>query len=165
MVPGTYIKIDQIPITTTNKTDRRALRELGSAKIFEELAWLQLRGKNRRPPTTSMEKRLRDLWSSVLQIDPESIGADSSFLRIGGESIAAMRLIAAARAANLSLTVAQIFKAPKLCDLALLVKEAGNGNDTEIPLTAPFALLGTKNHESFFQRCIAPAVDGGRSAI
>ncbi|KAL5894824.1 hypothetical protein ACKVWC_000041 [Pyricularia oryzae] len=106
MVPGAYIKIDQIPMTTTNKTDRRALRKLGSAKTFEELAWLQFRGKNRRPPTTSMEKRLRNLWSSVLQIDPENIGADSSFFKISGESIAAMRLIAAARAANLSLTVA-----------------------------------------------------------
>lgn len=166
MVPGAYIEINQIPMTTTNKTDRRALRELGGAKTLEELARLQLRGQDRRVPSSPMEKRLRDLWSSVLQIDPESIGADSSFLRIGGESIAAMRLVAAARAARMSLTVADIFKAPRLCDLALLVKEVRAGSsEMQITTVAPFAMLGTGDPERFLERYITPAVEGGRSAI
>lgn len=165
MVPGAYISIPQIPMTTTNKTDRRALRELGGSKTLEELTRLQLRGRDRRAPDTPMERRLRDLWSAVLQIDPASIGADSSFLRIGGESIAAMRLVAAARAAGLSLTVAHIFKAPRLCDLALLVKEVGSGADEQIPRVRPFALLKTQDPEAFVARYIAPAVEGGRPAV
>ncbi|KAI6543835.1 NRPS [Pyricularia oryzae] len=165
MVPGAYISIPQIPMTTTNKTDRRALRELGGSKTLEELTRLQLRGRDRRAPDTPMERRLRDLWSAVLQIDPANIGADSSFLRIGGESIAAMRLVAAARAAGLSLTVAHIFKAPRLCDLALLVKEVGGGADEQIPRVRPFALLKTQDPEGFVERYIAPAVEGGRPAV
>ena len=88
MVPGAYIHVENIPMTTTNKTDRRALRELGSKRTLEQLARSQSRGKTSHMPSTVMEKKLQALWSSVLEINAESITADSSFLHIGGESIA-----------------------------------------------------------------------------
>ncbi|KAK7991221.1 Nonribosomal peptide synthetase 13 [Apiospora saccharicola] len=159
MVPGAYIEIDQIPMTTTNKTDRRALRELGGAKTLEELAALQSHGKERRMPSSPMEKTLQGLWSAVLQINPASISADSNFLRIGGESIAAMRLVAAARAQKLSLTVADIFKAPRLSDLALLVKEVTSSSKEQTHV--PFSLLKTDDTQDFLEKHIAPHIEGG----
>lgn len=165
MVPGAYIEIDQIPMTTTNKTDRRALRELGSAKTLEELAALQSRGKDRRMPSSPMEKRLQGLWAAVLQIDAASISAESNFLRIGGESIAAMRLVAAARGQKLSLTVADIFRAPRLADLALLVKEAASSQDLANPPPAPFSLLETDDTQCFLEKCIAPHIEGGLQSV
>lgn len=161
MIPGAYIEINKIPMTTTNKTDRRTLRELGGSKTLEELAALQSQGRTQRMPSSPMELRLQQLWSAVLQIDPASISADSNFLRIGGESIAAMRLVAAARGQKLSLAVADIFKAPRLSDLALLVKEATSNKDqTMLPL-APFSLLNIDDTQGFLERCIAPQIEGG----
>ncbi|KAK8115446.1 hypothetical protein PG984_011948 [Apiospora sp. TS-2023a] len=163
MVPGSYIEIDQIPMTTTNKLDRRALREMGSSKTLEELAALQSHGKERSIPSSPMEKILQGLWSAVLQIDPATIGADSNFLRIGGESIAAMRLVAAARGQKLSLTVADIFRAPRLSDLALLVKEATSGKEQN---HVPFSLLKTLGDpQGFLEQHIAPHIEGGLQSI
>ncbi|KAK7976909.1 hypothetical protein PG989_015372 [Apiospora arundinis] len=165
MVPGAYIEIDNIPMTTTNKTDRRALREFGNAKTLEELAELQSHGREQQMPSSPMEIRLQSLWSSVLHIDPASISAESNFLRIGGESIAAMRLVAAARAQKLSLTVADIFKAPRLSDLALLVKEStAHRDESHLPPT-PFSLLEFEDTQAFLERCVGPFVGGGLPSV
>lgn len=158
MVPGAYINIDKIPMTTTNKIDRRALRQFGNTKTLEDLAKLQSHDKSKQMPKTDMEWQLQHLWASVLGIGPESIGADSSFLRIGGESIAAMRLVAAARAANLSLTVADIFKAPRLSQLALIVKEKAPVSEI-LDTQAPFSLLETNEPQSFIQQFVVPQLD------
>ncbi|PTB66087.1 acetyl-CoA synthetase-like protein [Trichoderma citrinoviride] len=157
MVPGAYIHVENIPMTTTNKTDRRALRELGSKRTLEQLARSQSRGKTSHMPSTVMEKKLQALWSSVLEINAESITADSSFLHIGGESIAAMRLVSAAREQNLSLTVADIFKAPRLSELALLVDEVVTD---ELPESAPpFAFIKTDSSHAFIEKYVKPVLD------
>lgn len=163
MVPGAYIHVEKIPMTTTNKTDRRALRELGNKRTLEQLAELQSHGKIRLMPSTPMEKRLQALWSSVLEITAESIGADSSFLRIGGESIAAMRLVSAAREQKLSLTVADIFKAPRLSELALLVKEVIS--DEYMKSAAPFSLLESDDPQAFLQKFVKPTLDVDLEAV
>lgn len=162
MVPGAYIHVDNIPMTTTNKTDRRALRKIGNSKTLEELAEIQPRSEAHRAPSTDMEMRLQALWSRVLEIDASSIHADSSFLRIGGESIAAMRLVAAAREQKLSLTVADIFKAPRLSDLALLVKMAEN---EELQVLKPFSLLAMENTQEFLETEVLPVVDPGAGTV
>lgn len=164
MVPGAYIHIYKIPMTTTNKIDRRALRQFGNAQTLEHLAKLQSYGKSKQRPETDMERRLQNLWASVLGIDPESIGRDSSFLRIGGESIAAMRLVAAASEANLSLTVADIFKAPRLSQLALVVKEDSPVAEI-LDTNVPFSLLETDEPQSFIEDFVVPQLQGDMGAI
>lgn len=158
MIPGAYIPVDQIPMTTTNKTDRRALRELGNAQTLERLAELQSHGQKRREPSTEMEKKLQALWSSVLGMEPASISAESNFLRIGGESIAAMRLVAAARAQGLVLNVAQIFKAPRLSQLALLVTQHTEEDEASQPQSA-FSLLKTSDHKAFLRDHVEPFLE------
>lgn len=158
MIPGAYIPVDQIPMTTTNKTDRRALRELGNAQTLERLAELQSHGQKRREPSTEMEKKLQALWSSVLGMEPSSISAESNFLRIGGESIAAMRLVAAARAQGLVLNVAQIFKAPRLSQLALLVTQHTEEDEASQPQSA-FSLLKTSDHKAFLRDHVEPFLE------
>lgn len=158
MVPAAYIPIDSIPMTTTNKTDRRTLRELGKLQNLESLEKKQSHGRPHRPPTTAMEKRLQLLWSSVLGMDTNSISADSSFFRIGGESIAAMRLVSAARAQQLAFTVADIFKAPRLSQLALLVTEKFAEEEAS-PHIQPFALLESDDPAAFLSKLIQPQLD------
>ena len=164
MIPGAYIPVDQIPMTTTNKTDRRALRELGNAQTLERLAELQSHGQRRREPSTEMEKKLQELWSSVLGMEPDSISADSNFLRIGGESIAAMRLVAAARAQGLVLNVAQIFKAPRLSQLALLVTQQTEEDEASQPQPA-FSLLKTNDHKAFLQSHVEPFLEANPGTV
>lgn len=164
MVPGAYIHIDKIPITTTNKIDRRALRQFGNAQTLEHLAKLQSHDKSNQKPETDMERRLQNLWATVLGINPASIGRDSSFLRIGGESIAAMRLVAAARDVNLSLTVADVFKAPRLSQLALIAKDDSPVSEI-LDTHLPFSLLDTDEPLSFIEQFVAPQLQGDMGDI
>jgi Non-ribosomal peptide synthetase modules and related proteins len=110
-----------------------------------------------------MEQKLQVLWSVVLGIDPKIINVDSNFLRIGGESIAAMRLVAAARNEKLTLTVADIFNAPRLSQLALLVQEATE--EESLPLLRPFALLKANDPKHFFADFIDPLLDPGAGNV
>ncbi|THC87382.1 hypothetical protein EYZ11_013173 [Aspergillus tanneri] len=141
MVPTAYIPVEQIPMTTTGKTDRRRLREIGAALTLEQLAELQPSRGERRAPATEMERQLQGLWSSVLGVDTGSIGADDSFLRIGGDSIGAMRLVGAAREQGLSFTVADVFGTPRLSELAHIVTET-SAFYQDPPV---FSLIDTRN--------------------
>ncbi|KAJ5102461.1 hypothetical protein N7532_002990 [Penicillium argentinense] len=123
MVPSSYIPVDEMPMTATGKTDRPRLREIGGALTLEQLAALQPSRGERQAPATEMERRLQGLWASVLGIDAVSIWADDSFLRIGGDSIGAMKLVGAAREWGVSFTVADVFRTRRLSDLARVVSE------------------------------------------
>ena len=79
------------------------------------------------------------LWAAVLQLDPNVIGVQDDFLYLGGDSISAMKLVVSARAQGISLTVADIFKNLRLCDMALTASTATESFMAQI---APFAILG-----------------------
>ena len=161
MLPGAYIPLANMPATGTNKINRRLLRELGNAQTTKMLAELQLHDQKDtfRAPDTVMERRLQALWSSILHIESSSISAESNFFSIGGESIAAMRLVAAARQQDLSLTVADVFLKPRLCQLALVATHTAVGEETLQP-QPPFSLLPPEMDSASFVHCsILPLLD------
>ena len=135
MVPSAYLAVDTIPMTATGKTDRRRHRKVGGALTLEQLAELQPSRGTFRAPTTAMEKQLQGLWASVLSLRPNSIGADDNFLRIGGDSIAAVQLVAAAREEGLSLTVADVLNTPQLRQMAHVAKTENYVEETIVPFS------------------------------
>ncbi|PVI01696.1 acetyl-CoA synthetase-like protein [Periconia macrospinosa] len=120
MVPGIYFAVAQLPMTTSGKTDRKRLREMGAAFSTQQLAELRTHSQEpKRPPSTAQDKVLQRLWAQALNIKADSIGLDDSFFCLGGDSIAAMKLVAQARQEeHLQLTVADIFRTPRLHHLA-----------------------------------------------
>ncbi|KAI9835253.1 MAG: hypothetical protein M1819_002397 [Sarea resinae] len=123
MIPTAYIVLQEFPMTATGKIHRRSLRETYAKKTLQQLvAQDAFHVSGHRSPSTASEKLLRDLWAGILQIDPATISADDSFLRIGGDSLGAMRLVSAARKQSLALSVADIFKYPKLSALAEIIE-------------------------------------------
>lgn len=138
MIPSAYIVLDSIPLIITGKINRRQLREIGESLTLEQIIELQpAEMKFSGPPETDMEKRLQHLWASILKVKAEGIRRDDSFLRIGGDSIGAMQLVASAREQGLSLSVTDIFTRPRLCELAQLL-EAGGLTEHAVE---PFTLL------------------------
>ncbi|KAH8805177.1 hypothetical protein F5884DRAFT_885253 [Xylogone sp. PMI_703] len=122
MVPAHFILTRSIPLTAGGKTDRGQLRTIWHSMSPEQLLPYKVGGAAVQPPTTETERKLRALWARVLGIDEDSIGLDHNFSRIGGDSITAMRLVSAGRAEGISLTVAQIFRYPKLRDMSGVCK-------------------------------------------
>jgi amino acid adenylation domain-containing protein len=140
MVPSAYVPLERIPMTATGKTDRRQLREMGDTMTLEQLAALQPSRGKRRAPSTEAERRLQQLWASVLNIGADKIGLDDSFLRMGGDSIQAMRLVGAAREQGVAMTVEDVFHCPTLVSLAARAR-SNSPQDLSVAEPTPFSLL------------------------
>ncbi|KAI0886322.1 nonribosomal peptide synthase [Annulohypoxylon maeteangense] len=160
MIPSAYIAVDEIPTGQTGKTDRRKLRELGATFTLEHLAKINIARGEWQQPQTVAEKKLQRLWAAVLGIDPSIIGVADSFLRIGGDSIKAMRLVAAAREDGLSLTVADILRRPRLGDLASIASHMPLDEATN-EIIKPFSLLEIEETEA---RKLAAGICGVKSS-
>jgi len=140
MVPSIFLPVSKIPLNQSGKLDRRAAREIVDSIGTEKL--LQYTTSTERvAPSSDTEQQLVDLWSLVLGMDGE-IGTTDNFFQIGGDSVAAMRVVAAARSTNLQLSVADIFQHPRLTDLAdALDERASEDSLHEAPViieAAPF---------------------------
>ncbi|KAF2742358.1 nonribosomal peptide synthase-like protein [Sporormia fimetaria CBS 119925] len=142
-VPSMFLPVTSMPMTTSGKLDRKILRQLAQSISEEQLYTYRLAGKSGRAPTGHAEITLAQLWSSVLGLAPDSVGADDSFFRLGGDSIGAMRLVTASRKEGLVLTVANIFAQPKLVDMAASAVVLTSEERHEQPEqdTVPFELL------------------------
>ncbi|KAI1739959.1 hypothetical protein F4680DRAFT_466122 [Xylaria scruposa] len=140
MVPSIFVPIRHLPLTVSGKTDRRRLREIGSTLSVQDLATLRIATRSeKRNPRTKAEYRLRAIWSQVLNIEADSIGMDDNFFRLGGDSIAAMKLVAAARRVDIMLAVADIFRNPILSAQACIEMSTAPERNTEV--IKPFSLL------------------------
>ncbi|WP_243717246.1 non-ribosomal peptide synthetase [Actinomadura sp. KC345] len=96
MVPAAFVRLDTFPVGPTGKLDRRALPAPG----HEEAA-------AGRDPATPDEERLCEIVAGVLGLD--RVGADVSFFDLGGDSIAALKLVTRARQAGIELTPRDVF--------------------------------------------------------
>jgi amino acid adenylation domain-containing protein len=144
MIPTAYIALGQFPMTATGKIHRRGLRETYQKQTLEQIvAQNALRVSGHRVPSTEQEVLLQQLWSEVLKVDPQTISAEDSFVRIGGDSLGAMLLVGAARKRNITLSVTDIFKLPKLCDLAAFISGLEPATRASPPSASvvPFGLL------------------------
>ena len=119
MIPSLFIPLSQMPWTPSGKLDRPRLARIVLSLSTEDTVPFKLASAtNKRDPTTDMEKRLRTLWETVLSLELGSATLDDSFFVLGGDSVQAMRLVAAARAEKISLSVLDIFRTPSLAEMA-----------------------------------------------
>ncbi|KAK6069832.1 peptide synthetase (AMP-binding enzyme) [Seiridium cupressi] len=150
MIPAVFLAVRSIPLTMNGKLDRKKLRDLVRLLKPEQLSTSgsSISVGRQRQPETLVERQLQKLWGTILGIEAY-IGAEDNFLQIGGDSIAAMRLVSAAREQGLSFTVSEIFRKPRLCDLAVVARPVGK---TLNAVVERFSLLEHKlRHGSFIQ--------------
>ncbi|KAK3304805.1 uncharacterized protein B0T15DRAFT_495244 [Chaetomium strumarium] len=150
MVPAAYIPLREMPSLPSAKIDRKTLRAIGAAMTREQLT-LSSRRNNRRTdsggqPTTETEQALQRVWKSLLGDHVDSISVHDSFFALGGDSLRAMKLVPAARAEGILLTVADVFRYPVLRDMAVVARRAGTDDqqqygDTTPDVVPPFSLL------------------------
>lgn len=138
MIPAVYLPLHTMPLLVSAKTDRKQLRELGSSMSRRAIAAYAVALVQRREPSTDMERKLAGLWGDILGPDGE-FSATDNFFSLGGDSLRAMKLVSAARAQGIFLSVAAIFSNPVLADMALVAEPLSAKSDLTIP---PFSLLG-----------------------
>lgn len=139
MVPAVAIPVNYIPLTSSGKTNRRQLREQASALTQQQLgAFLSAEETIIRPPSTETELVMRLLWVELLGIPEPGIGVDSNFFALGGDSIAAMKLVSMARKQRLAISVKAIFEKQCLSDIS---EAAMPLHELSVACMEPFSLL------------------------
>lgn len=143
MIPAVFLPLAHVPFTISGKIDRRLLREEASKLSRKGLrSYTSRMSLEDSSPSTRQEAVLQDAISGVLQLPPTEIGMQDHFFRLGGDSIAAMKLVGAMRGTGFSLTVAEVFSYPCISDLARLVSEDEDHNPSPFESIPPFSLLG-----------------------
>lgn len=138
-VPAIFMPITSMPMTTSGKLDRKTLRQLAADVPDSNLAAFRLAGNSGRAPSGYIEITLARLWTEALKLSADTLGAEDSFFRLGGDSISAMRLVTASRKQGVVLNVANVFAQPKLAEMAasatMLSSEelTAQDNKTDVP--------------------------------
>ncbi|KAL4874215.1 hypothetical protein BJY04DRAFT_225274 [Aspergillus karnatakaensis] len=146
MVPSTVVSVEEMPITSTGKIDRKALRNMMAALTVPEImAYNHQERPAYQGPSNSQERILQSIVEEVLHLAPSSVSLHNSFFEAGGDSLTARQLAAHARSHGASLTVADILEAPTLSDLAVRLEKVKSESDPEDD--DPFKAL----QERFFQ--------------
>ena len=152
MVPSIYIRLNTMPLSVTGKADRGKLRQMG--EIISPKRLLELQGDNiKTKPQNATETLLRDLWAAVLGLKAEDISTTDKFIRLGGDSIAAMKLVGAARKSGVVMSVADVFRNPTIIQQAQLESSVGMAEQVT---AAPFSLLDHQDIEELATACATP---------
>ncbi|KAI0449217.1 hypothetical protein F5B21DRAFT_520570 [Xylaria acuta] len=149
MVPAFFVQLSEIPRNSSDKADRRLLREQATKLSQEEIQAFSHSRDTKRAPKTEQEEVLRSLWAETFKIPQSAIGADDNFLNLG-DSIAAIRLSGVARQHGVHLPVSQIFKYPILSEQARAMTAAVPAGQTEE--YRPGSLLRITNLATFFDK-------------
>ncbi|PYI01217.1 acetyl-CoA synthetase-like protein [Aspergillus sclerotiicarbonarius CBS 121057] len=142
MTPTAFVPLSRLPLTRTNKADRRLLREQAGLMARAELVQLATTSDRAvlQPPLSANERVMQQLWSELMGLPLAGIGVDDSFVNLGGDSELAIQLVPMARKHGLGLTVLDVFRHPRLGQLVAHLQDEGSSGPTSCEaLPAPAA--------------------------
>ena len=120
MVPSAIVLLDALPLSPNGKVDRRVLPAPDDGA--------RPPGHDYVAPGTAMEKRVSDVWATVL--GKAHIGVEDNFFDVGGDSLLLLRVVARARHSGVEITPLDMFRFPTVRALAAhLTEGAGDSPD------------------------------------
>src|SRR5262249_6834764 len=131
LVPSEIMALPALPLTPNGKVDRRALPAPGEpAASAPEFAL----------PRTPLERQVAALWCDLLGLS--RVGIHDNFLRVGGNSLLAIRLCnGLRRSLGIELPLRTLLRAGTVARLAEAIAaslgEAGEAMDEPLPAIAP----------------------------
>jgi aryl carrier-like protein len=167
MVPSYYVKLDSIPLTSNGKVNRKALPMPEGTGISTN---------NYIAPSTAIEKSLVKIWSEVLRAKEQTIGVQTDFFDLGGDSIKSIQVVARMRNAGYELRISDVMGSSMLGDMALKVKPLTRKISQEViegeVLFSPVQLAflgndfasGTKDKKHYFNQSFLLEFKGGLTA-
>ena len=108
MVPSVLLVLDNLPLTSNGKVDRRALPTPKWGRNAEQVYVA---------PRNALEAKLAAIWADVLGV--EKVGVDDDFFELGGHSLLAMQLMArTTESLQVGLPLRRLFDGPTIAQLA-----------------------------------------------
>ncbi|WP_051735487.1 non-ribosomal peptide synthetase [Streptomyces sp. NRRL B-3229] len=132
MIPSAFVVLDALPLNPSGKINFSALPAPDRTAFA---------GAAHVAPRTPVEERLAAIWGEVL--DLVGVGVEDSFFDLGGDSMRAVRLVGALRAAGYDVSIPDVFELKTVA--ALAVQVAGQGGGSLVRAVKPFALIGEED--------------------
>jgi arthrofactin-type cyclic lipopeptide synthetase C len=153
MVPVEFTILEQLPVTGSGTIDRQKLSILENDAAHNE------------PPVGEVEMTLAAIWAEVLNL--ERVGRRDDFFKLGGHSLATLRVVNLLSQAGINILATDIFSYPQLHSLAARITSE-NGRafaDTAIPVRkagteTPLFLTHEGAGELLYLQALAPHIDG-----
>jgi SAM-dependent methyltransferase/acyl carrier protein len=122
MVPGAFIVLEQMPVTSHGKLDRSALpSQIQRNRVLET---------NYVGPRTEEEKFLCQVWAEILRLD--RVGIDDNFLELGGNSLMATQVVSRVRdSLGRELPLTAMFDSPTVAKLSGPLRDARPNGDQD----------------------------------
>jgi hypothetical protein len=112
MIPSDFIKIEEVPLLSNGKIDRKALPLPEGARPQLDEAFVA--------PRSSTEEDLAKIWADVLHLD--RVGIHDNFFDLGGHSLVATKVMSRVQKVfNLKLPLRILFEAPTVAEFSLAI--------------------------------------------
>ncbi|TPX07060.1 uncharacterized protein E0L32_011048 [Thyridium curvatum] len=124
MVPTAWVVVAALPQTISAKIDRAKIRDwltgldISAARNRANGGQSGVSSLRLTPPTNRTEEALRHEWSAVLAVEKDKIGRESSFVKLGGDSIIAMQVASRCRKHGFRIHVATLLRTGTLAEAA-----------------------------------------------
>jgi amino acid adenylation domain-containing protein len=153
MLPAVLVHMDALPLTVNGKIDRRSLPEPDFAD-----------GSVYQGPETELQEQLCKIWGGVIGTDPETVGINDDFFRLGGNSIKAIRLVSQMnKVLDKGIKVAELFQYRTVAHLSAFIEVS---DTKDIIISAPMVIKPEEQLLSYAQERLwfLEAYSGGSSA-
>jgi amino acid adenylation domain-containing protein len=131
MTPSAVVWHDSLPLTPNGKVDRGKLTAMTPSTAAGGTGAAGPAGPAPGGEATGTERGLIEVWASVLHVPAASIGPDSNFLELGGDSLAAARVFTRVRKQfGVSITLDRLFDVRTVRSMAAVI-EAGQATATD----------------------------------
>lgn len=113
MVPASFVRVTDLPMTPNGKLDKAALPVPGPQNTLDQTAFAE--------PQSLAEKKLAKILAEVME--RRTIGLDDNFFLIGGHSLLGTQVVLrASDAFGVELTLRHLFQAPTVRKLAKVIE-------------------------------------------
>jgi len=109
MLPGHYVQVESIPLTSNGKLDKRSLPDPQDISMSTGVLYVA--------PNNETEEKLVQIWEEILQ--KEKIGINDNFFELGGHSLNVIQIVS--RISNVfqvKINIQSIFKDPTIKNLS-----------------------------------------------
>ncbi len=109
MIPGYYVQLDAIPLTSNGKVNKKAL-PLPTERYHQKQETIAV-------AETAVQKTIADIWQNILNID--LVGIDDNFFELGGTSLMAPKAINQVnKETGVKLSLSSLYQLPTIRQLA-----------------------------------------------
>ncbi len=109
MIPGAFVFVEKMPLSSNGKLDRKALTQLEAAHLQESRSYIA--------PRNILEDKIAQIWAKVLQV--EQVGVDDHFFDLGGHSLRLMQVHSELKQKlQIDIPVIDLFRVPTVSALA-----------------------------------------------